>query len=282
LNRHVPAELDRICRRALRADPQDRYGTAAALADDLHRYLDRPRRVRRWVAGGAAALLALAVGAAFLFRPARPGEAPRALQDDRLVLRIWSPDGSKKGLRIGVDPGALPARPEDQIRAEVRLNQPAHIYLLALSAQGEVTPLYPWHRDVRTLERTLNDPPPVVPPQTELTWPSEESVKGLALDTQSGLETIVLLARRTPLPANASLADLVAPLPLPAAPLGHREEFVLRGGDEGQGVDAVRFDLHRGFQKDLRDIDEPLEQLLGRLHRDFELLRAVRFAHQGR
>jgi Domain of unknown function (DUF4384) len=278
----VPAALDRICRRALHADPRERYPTAAALADDLRRYLERPLRLRRWLAGGAAALLALAAVAAFLFRPPGQGDAPRALQDDRLVLRIWSPDGSKKGLRIGVDPGALPARRDDQIRAEVRLNQPAHIYLLALSAQGEVTPLYPWHRDVRTLERTLNDAPPVVPPQAELTWPSEESVQGLVLDEKNGLETIMLLARRTPLPADASLAELVGPLPLPAAPLGHREEFVLRGGDEGQGVDAVRFDLHRGFQKDLRDIDEPLEQLLGRLHGEFELLRAVRFAHQGR
>jgi hypothetical protein len=38
----------------------------------------------------------------------------------------------------------------------------------------------------------------------------------------------------------------------------------------------------RGFQKDLRDIDEPLEHLLGRLLGEFELLRAVRFAHQGK
>jgi hypothetical protein len=198
------------------------------------------------------------------------------------VLRIWSKDGTKKGLRIGVDPGALPARPDDQIRAEVRLNQPAHIYLLALSAQGDVTPLYPWHRDVRKLDRTLNDPPPVVAPQKELTWPSEESAQGLPLDDRSGLETIVLLARRAPLPADVSLAELVGPQPLPPAPLGHREEFVLRGGDDSEGVDAVRFDLHRGFQRNLRDIDEPLEQLLGRLHGEFELLRAVRFAHQGR
>jgi serine/threonine protein kinase len=286
--------------------PEQRLPTAQQPADMLP---SRPRRRRKLVTVAAGLLLALlAVWPALYLmnraggpvgddgwewelldslyprnRAGGPGPSSSpALQDDRLVLRIWSKDGSKKGLRIGSDPGALPARPEDQIRAEVRLNQPAHIYLLALSAQGEVTPLYPWHRDVRTLDRTLNDPPPEVPPQKELTWPSEESVQGLVLDEKSGLETIVLLARRTPLSANTSLAELVGPLPLPAAPLGHREEFVLRGGDEGQAADAVRFDLHRGFQKDLRDIDEPLEQLLGRLRGEFELLRAVRFAHQGR
>jgi serine/threonine protein kinase len=287
--------------------PEQRLPTAQQPADTLPA---RPRRRRRKLLIVAAGLLLapLAVWAALYLmnraggpvgddgwewellaalyprnRAGGPGASSSPdLQDDRLVLRIWSKDGSKKGLRIGVDPGALPARPEDRIRAEVRLNQPAHIYLLGLSAQGEVMPLYPWHRDLPRLDRTLNDPPPEIPPQKELTWPSEGSVKGLELDDSSGLETIVLLARRTPLPADVSLAELVGPQPLPAAPLGHREEFVLRGGDEGQGVDAVRYDLHRGFQKELRDIDEPLEQLLGRLHGEFELLRAVRFAHQGK
>jgi hypothetical protein len=289
LRPEVPAGVAALVARLLAKRPEQRFATPREVADALDPFTAaaQPRsRRRKWFAIAAGVLLIpLVVWAAFYLMHRSPGNgssAPPALQDDRLVLRIWSKDGTKKGLRIGVDPGALPARPDDQIRAEVRLNQPAYIYLLALSAQGEVTPLYPWHRDVPTLERTLNDPPPVVAPQTELTWPSLESAKGLPLDDKSGLETIVLLARRTPVPANPSLAELVGPLPLPAAALGHREEFVVRGGDEGQGVDAVRFALHRGFQKDLRDIDEPLEQLLGRLHGEFELLRAVRFAHQGR
>jgi predicted Ser/Thr protein kinase len=286
-NPRVPVALERICLRAMSKQPEDRHGSAAALAEDLRRWLDRPRRLRLWLAGAAAVLLVgLAVGAVVLSRTTAPGqhaEPPRPLQDDRLVLRIWSPDGSKKGLRIGVDPGALPARHGDTIRVEVRLNQPAYIYLMALDAQGEVTPLYPWHRDVTKLDRTVNDPPPRVPAQAELTWPSLESVQGLPLDDSSGLETILLLARRTPLPEGFSLADRVGPLPLPAAPLGHGEEFVLRGVDEGQPDDALRqFDQNRGFQKELGDIDEPLERLLGRLRGDFELLRAARLAHQGR
>ncbi|HEV3417918.1 MAG TPA: protein kinase [Pirellulales bacterium] len=39
LNRHVPHELEQICMRALEKLPANRYATAAALADDLERYL---------------------------------------------------------------------------------------------------------------------------------------------------------------------------------------------------------------------------------------------------
>jgi eukaryotic-like serine/threonine-protein kinase len=43
----VPADLNAICLKCLRKEPQQRYATAAALADDLQRYLeDRPVTVR--------------------------------------------------------------------------------------------------------------------------------------------------------------------------------------------------------------------------------------------
>ncbi|HEV3263791.1 MAG TPA: protein kinase [Gemmataceae bacterium] len=283
LNRRVPRALERICLKAMAEDPGERYPSSGELEKHLRGFLNRPKRLAQLAAALAALLLVgVTLGALLLPRTAPPANPRPMLQDERLVLRIWSKDGSKKGLRIGLDPGGLPARPGDQIRAEVRLNQPAHIYLLALDGQGQVTPLYPWHRDVRTLDRTLRDPPPVVPPQAELIWPSLESTQGLPLDDRDGLETILLLARGTPLPAADSLADLVGPLPLPATPLGHAEEFVLRGGDPGRPEEALRIDAHRGFQKQLTHIDEPLDKLLGRLGKEFELLRAVRFAHQGR
>lgn len=76
LNATVPAELDTICLKCLRKSPAQRYATAAALADDLHRFLSgmpivaRPPgwsdRLIRWMkrnplAAAGVTLLTLAI-----------------------------------------------------------------------------------------------------------------------------------------------------------------------------------------------------------------------------
>lgn len=70
LNVRVPAELERICLKCLEKVPEHRYSSAAALADDLDRYLRREPiearpaglagRIRRWIRreSGLAARLA--------------------------------------------------------------------------------------------------------------------------------------------------------------------------------------------------------------------------------
>ena len=57
-------------------------------------------------------------------------------------------------------------------------------------------------------------------------------------------------------------------------------EFAVRGADEGQPVAQVNRGGHRGPEAEVEAIDDPLLQLLGRLRDDFEVIRAVRFAHQ--
>jgi serine/threonine-protein kinase len=73
-NPRVPAALECVCLKALAADPAGRHASAAALADDLRRYLHR-RRLWAWVAGAAPALLVVGV-AAWLLMAATRGTSP--------------------------------------------------------------------------------------------------------------------------------------------------------------------------------------------------------------
>ena len=85
LKPHIPQALDAICRRAMAHDPADRYGSAAAMAGDVERWLADepvaawrepwPDRARRWVRrhqtlmAGWAAAVGVAVAALALAVP---------------------------------------------------------------------------------------------------------------------------------------------------------------------------------------------------------------------
>jgi tRNA A-37 threonylcarbamoyl transferase component Bud32 len=62
----VPKRLAAICLRALASDPAGRYADADALAKDLKRFVDRPRRLRA-AAAWAIGALAVGTGAAVLY-----------------------------------------------------------------------------------------------------------------------------------------------------------------------------------------------------------------------
>ena len=95
----------------------------------------------------------------------------------------------------------------------------------------------------------------------------------------SGLETALLLARRTPLPEKTDLAGLIGLMP--PSPLRNPQELTVRGFDPGQPVAAIDRPFHRGLSKEVEQIDEPLLHLMERLRPHFELIRAVRFAYKG-
>jgi hypothetical protein len=278
----VPRALERICLRALAADPGQRYPSAAALREDLRRYLRRPLRLVLAAASLAGVLIAALVVwllAGGLGRPTPggpPAEAAPLMGD--LIVRVWTPEGEdKRGLSVD-EVGALPVRNKEMLRLEARLSQPAYVYLVWLDSEGHATPLYPWNEVARIVHKTLAAPPPERPAQSALQSPSVAD-KGWRVGGKSGLDTILLLARRTPLPAEVSLGELFAALP----PTRYHspQEWAVRGFDAGQPVGFLNLGTNRGPEEEAGKIDDPLLELMGRLREQFETIRAVRFAHEG-
>jgi len=193
-----------------------------------------------------------------------------------LIVRVRTKDGSKRGGQIGVDPLALPVREDELLQLEAKLNQPAYIYLLWVDGKGGVTPLYPWNPDGKLVHRTLAAPPPAQVPRAEV-WNPSQLDKWWPIDDTEGLDTMLLLARKTPLPADVSLADLVGKLP--EARLAGLNELVMRGMDRGRLEEEAKRGEYRRPKGEAKAVEDQLLKLMDRLKDYFELIRAVQFAH---
>ena len=231
------------------------------------------QRRRRWLL--LAVLVLLAGGAVFMRWHGslqRPAEVPL---DGELSIVVRSAGGAKDNLQVG-EPGALPVRASDWMSVEVHFNQPAFTYLVWLDCNGQAIPLYPWNYD-RIEVTELNQPPPVRRPAKVIINPTLGT--GWKFGQRGGLETVLLLARRTPLSEGTQLGSLVGTLPPTKMRL--RDELVVLGvGSEADSV-ATLHASDRGPEVEARAADEPLRALLVRLRGHFELIRAVRFAHEG-
>ena len=237
------------------------------------------------ITAGLAALLLLAMGSLAiaygpwrgsdqLVPPVPPVVSPQpemALTGD-LSVRVWTPGGGKRGLKVGEDPFALPVRRGDQLHLHAQLNQEAYVYLVWVDGQGQVHSMYPW-----TDRRFAALPGEQVartelhnPPRVDEGWPAEGP---------SGLETVLLLGRRTQLPAGVDVKQELGVLP--PSPLRDPREWALRGFDLDQPIDVLQRGEHRGVGTEAVRIDDPLMQAIERLRRHFEVVRAVRFAYQG-
>ena len=137
-------------------------------------------------------------------------------------------------------------------------------------------PLYPWNYDA--LEVTdINELPPTRMGAKIIYSPPIGG--GWSFGKQSGMETVMMLARREPLDAKMSLGSL---LNLPPPPkMQHREELV--GFSVNRGEDSVTtfVSKNRGSEEAARTADEQVKSLMLRLREHFDLIRVVRFAHEG-
>jgi len=238
----------------------------------------------------AIGLVAGGVVAALWFNWHRPGQTPAAgsgqgstagpagrpasgpLSGD-LTVFIRPPERAGEPLALD-EPGALPVRAGSSMSLDVQFQQHAFTYLVWLDCQGQVLPLYPWN--VESLEiKDVSQPPPVR--QAARIVYSPLLGGGWKFGETGGMETVLLLARRTPLDAGIQLAKLIEAVP--PHKMRHQAELVLFGVDGGANEVSVLLAKNRGDDVETRTADRELGELLIRLGDHFELVRAVRFAH---
>jgi hypothetical protein len=298
LRADLPAALAALIGRLLSKDPAGRPGSAGEVAGVL-------QAVERGVPGAMGTLPAGApVGAA----ANGPAGAGGRLWTRRRVLLAgtgglvalagglawWGPlidrrplkgfidvemtrpgDPARQMIPLG-DPAARPLRAGDEVRVLVDLNRGAYLYVLWIDTRGRALPVYPWvggDWDRRARER----------PVARLRLPEKDGGWGWwTVDPgPAGLETLVLLARETPLPAGVDLkAELAG---LGAQPPADREGLAVAWFENGE---VVRDEPQRAANlKAVLAGSNPLErvnqEVQRRLAGTFTYTRAVTFANLG-
>lgn len=221
--------------------------------------------------GGLVVLLAAGVGLLAWFN-LLPRSQPPLAGDVTLVIR---PADAREFLLLE-ERGALPVRAGGQMSLQVDLTRPLCVYLLWIDSEGKVTPLYPWNNDKLTVT-DANELPPGRRPSKVVLSPTIGG--GWPFGRRGGLETIVLLARATPLGADAALGTVFASLP--ATRMRHQEEVGILGLDRGKAGVSSLVSRNRGTEEEAREVDAPLVARLEKLRDQFEIIRVVRVAHAG-
>jgi hypothetical protein len=168
----VPKRLAAVCRKALARNPQDRFRTAAQLAEALRVAARRPRW--RGAAGLAALFLAAGAGGWLMRQPSRHG--PNSAVDSSepaLMVRVWRPE-----TRYAPLSEALPVRTGDELQVRFRVPAGLHVGLFSVNGQGRLV--------------LLEQYPPRDAP-AELVYPGPEQTRRLG--PPSGTEVLLVCGR---------------------------------------------------------------------------------------
>jgi hypothetical protein len=228
---------------------------------------------RQWYWVAATTVLFLAAIVVFLGWGQRPTQAP--LQGE-LIVTVMKKGGEGKPTARIEEPGVAPVRAGDKMHLTVRFNQPACTYLIWLDSHGKATPLYPWNQDSIEVKEVAERPPDCQP--VKIIFSPMTIGSGWEFDHQSGLETVLLLARRTPLGENVRFGTLLGSS-MPAK-LRDRAEVAIFAMDRAKGSVESLLSLNRGDAAEVGEVDAALLTLMDRMKGEFELIRAVRFAHE--
>ncbi len=192
LNPKSSRSLERICDKALAADPEQRYSSAAELEGALRRYLNRAPIVK---AAGLLALVILAAAVLFVLwaspRPpaseltTSPLPAPAPLKLDALeVLHYRIGTNSEDDVFGPIGHSTEPIRQDDRVSVSGQLDMPAYCYVVALTPDGEHRLYWPEKEsDVPSLSAEIGS--------DELAFPLTDGL---------GLQAFVVVASRNELP----------------------------------------------------------------------------------
>ncbi len=154
------------------------------------------------------------------------------------------------------------------------MNRPAYLYLVWIDSEGAAWPVFPWQPG-QWKQRSAKESP-----ASRLSLP-ETADQGWPMKGPAGMETLMLLARESPLPDDVDLARLLAGLP--KAPMQDPRSLVCFA--DGQMVTRLQ-DADRGPNfSGPQQIDDPVLQIQREIQKKlgplFQLNQAVSFAKQG-
>jgi len=271
---HIPRRLAAVCERAMAADPADRFGSAAELADCLERLLRRPM-LRAWAISIAAVLL-LAITAWQLASKVRLGGVETARRASDTGSAVTVARRHQTGPRIRVLRGereyelteVLPLRSGDYLNVQWQVPKGWHAALCWLDSEGKT-----WLFQMKPAA-TDSD----APGGSQLVvWPEPDRSQELA--GAPGTELIVLCARRDRAP---QLADLAGPMlggkPWPELP---REAALLidPGGEPPIQLVSPRGPGTARRRRPVKSLYQQAEALRRHLRKRVDRFAAIAFPH---
>jgi serine/threonine protein kinase len=210
-----------------------------------------------------------------------PPHVPTEFKGSIDVVVFDPDDGQRQNARLN-QPGVLPLKPGDRFAVEAEISPPAYLYILWIDADGSVDPVYPWRRG------HWDDRPAEEKPVEQVRRPalSERPFGGTfgIKESQPGMETLVMLARKTPLPRGVDLKAELGAVPPQKMRTMHSTAWCENGRvvTNEVGRSAVDWDDEK--------TDDPVwatqEQIRSRLgpgkDKLFHYTRAVSFAVRGK
>jgi predicted Ser/Thr protein kinase len=306
---NLDATLDAIIAKATARNQNERFASAEEFAGVLAAWRNqKPRPATNAVASQAAtrrpawlvpvvmvaALGFLAVVGFAVLRdrssnvvgPVDDGNQPVAVKPEASVpanvppirgaidVQVWRKGQTDKpGMRLN-HPSALPLAPGDWMRIEIELARPAYAYVVWIDTEGKASPLYPWG------DSNWKSRPNEERRVQRLSLPETDNSIAPLSGGPAGIETLMLLAREEPLPADADLAALFAALPVQKA----ADTRAAAWFENGQ---LVRHEVDRGPIRldQAKESDDPVlrtqSMLKARLEKLFPYTRGVSFANRG-